>query len=134
MIQASCECGKVRFQFPTARKEITVCHCSQCRKTSGHLWAATRTDFDSLHFEAQDTLTWYQSSPAARRGFCAACGSSLFYQINGESGVAIAAGCLDSAPEYFHVAKHIYAQDKGTYYEINDPVSVFANHAPPVST
>lgn len=128
MIKASCECGKVRFEFATGRKEITVCHCTQCRKTSGHLWAATRTEFADLRFTSKETLTWYTSSEWARRGFCSACGSSLFYQMKDETGVGIAAGCLDNPPDDFKVAKHIFARDKGCYYDINDPVEILETY------
>ena len=128
MIKGSCECGKVQFEFETSRKEVTVCHCTQCRKTSGHLWAATRTEFASLTFTTDETLTWYASSDWARRGFCAACGSSLFYQMNDESGIGIAAGSLDNPPKDFKVAKHIFVKDKGCYYDINDPVPVLESY------
>lgn len=118
MIHGSCECGRVQFEFEAGRAAISVCHCSQCRKTSGHLWAATRTRYDDLHFISDDTLTWYASSDVAKRGFCNACGSSLFYRMNNEEGIGIAAGSLDNPPEDFCVSKHIFVKDKGSYYDI----------------
>lgn len=117
MITGQCECGGVRFQMPEARQEITICHCSQCRRTSGHLWAATNAPFDSLTFLNDDTLTWYTSSDFAKRGFCNRCGSSLFYRMTGEAGIGIAAGCLDDTSG-MRVGKHIFVKDKGDYYAI----------------
>lgn len=128
MIKGSCECGQVQFSFPESRAAITVCHCSQCRKTSGHLWAATRTEYATLKFASDDTLKWYASSDWAQRGFCSACGSSLFYRMKDETGVGIAAGCLDNPPDDFKVAKHIFTKDKGCYYDINDPVEIYETY------
>ncbi|MTI08530.1 GFA family protein [Curvivirga aplysinae] len=61
----------------------------------------------------------YKSSDFAKRGFCKFCGSNLFYRMNDEEGVGIAAGCLDN-PTDIHINKLIFVKDKGDYYEISD--------------
>lgn len=119
MIKGKCECGAVSFEVETVRETVTVCHCSQCRRTSGHLWAATRAPFDTVKFTNDQGLEWYKSSDFAKRGFCRHCGSSLFYRMNDEDGVGIAAGCLEP-PTNLKVGKHIFVKDKGDYYEITD--------------
>lgn len=119
MLKGRCDCGKVSFDVEDARETVTVCHCSQCRRTSGHLWAATNAPFDKLRFTRDEGLEWYVSSDFAKRGFCKFCGSSLFYRMNGEDGIGIAVGCLDS-PTGMTVAKHIFVKDKGDYYTIGD--------------
>jgi len=95
MLKGRCECGAVAFEVTGTRKEITMCHCKQCRRLSGHHWAATRAPFDQLTFTNDAGLKWYTSSTWAKRGFCGECGSSLFYRMNDEDGIGIAAGCLD---------------------------------------
>lgn len=117
MITGRCECGAVRFSCEEIRPTVTVCHCSQCRKTSGHLWASTTVDADKLRFFDEKTLIWYDSSDFAKRGFCSQCGSSLFYKINEKDHYAVAAGALET-PTGLNVTKHIFAKDKGDYYEI----------------
>ena len=119
MVKGKCDCGKVSFEVEEVRKEVTVCHCSQCRRTSGHLWAATRAPYSAVQFSTDEGLEWYNSSDFAKRGFCKFCGSSLFYRMNGEDGIGIAAGCLDT-PTGIHIEKHIFVKDKGDYYEITD--------------
>ena len=119
MPTGQCECGKVRFEVPELRETVTFCHCSQCRRTSGHLWAATNAPFDSLTFLSDETLRWYQSSDWAQRGFCSNCGSSLFYRMKGETGIGIAAGCIDT-PNDLRPGKHIFPADKADYYVIAD--------------
>ena len=122
-----CECGKVRFTVPKLREAVSVCHCSQCRRTSGHLWAATRAPFDSLTFSETDGLAWYASSDFAKRGFCKFCGSSLFYRINDAEDVGIAAGCIED-PQGLFLAKHIFTKDKGQYYDIADNVTILETY------
>ena len=112
-----CECGAVAFEASGLRDTVTFCHCSQCRRTSGHYWAATRADVANMTFARDDGLRWYQSSPDSRRGFCQHCGSSLFYQPNGASHMGIAAGCLD-LPTGMTPGKHIFTADCGDYYSI----------------
>lgn len=70
-------------------------------------------------FLCEEGLTWYQSSDFAKRGFCAHCGSSLFYRLNDEDGIAIAAGCLDDSSD-LTTGRHIFVKDKGHYYAIAD--------------
>jgi hypothetical protein len=119
MIKGQCECGAVAFSTPQVRETVTMCHCKQCRRTSGHHWAATHAAWDSLTFSTDAGLTWYASSDWAKRGFCNQCGSSLFYKMNSEDGVGIAAGCLDD-PTALIAGKHIFTADKGDYYTIAD--------------
>lgn len=117
MVTGRCECGSVRFSLPEVRASVTVCHCSQCRRTSGHVWASTMAPADSLTFETKDGLTWIDSSDFAKRGFCNRCGSSLFYKMQSESEIAISAGSLDDDAGLV-LGQHIYVKDKGCYYEI----------------
>ena len=119
MLTGHCECGAVRFTVKNARKEVTQCHCTQCRRFSGHVWAATHADFSDVVFEADQTLTWFSSSDFAKRGFCSTCGCSLFYRMNDESGIGIAAGSIDE-PNALRPGKHIFTADKGCYYELAD--------------
>ena len=121
MIEGRCECGDVRFEVEAVRDGVTACHCSQCRRMSGHFWASTQAPADSIRFISEIGLTWYQSSDWAERGFCNRCGSSLFYQMHSEDMIAIAAGSIDM-PTGMHMGKHIFVKDKGDYYDIADDV------------
>ena len=119
MVKGRCDCGAVTFEVEAVREAVTICHCSQCRRTSGHLWASTHAVFGTVNFTSDQGLEWYRSSYFAKRGFCKICGSSLFYRMNDEDGVGIAAGCLDM-PTGLLTGKHIFVKDKGDYYEITD--------------
>nr|WP_296615744.1 GFA family protein [Sphingomonas sp.] len=104
--------------------EVTICHCRQCRRLSGHLWACVSAPRTSLTFTGDEQPQWYSSSEFAQRGFCGSCGSSLFYRALQGQEIAIAAGSLDM-PTGLLTGKHIFLKDKGDYYRIgNDEVKV----------
>ena len=115
MKTASCLCRGVTFELHGALRPVMACHCTQCRKTSGHFWAATELDRDGLRITRADGLEWYRSSDRARRGFCSTCGSSLLWQEDGDETIFVAAGAIDGETG-LRLEKHIHEADKGDYY------------------
>jgi len=118
-MQGRCECGQVAFQVANISEDVAVCHCQQCRRMSGHLWASVRVKDQDMIFTEEKGLKWYKSSDKAKRGFCQNCGSSLFYRLTEDTGYAIAAGCFQN-PTGFYMDRHIFVKDKGDYYQIAD--------------
>ncbi len=119
MHTGSCLCGAVSFETPGPLTPATACHCSQCRKQSGHYWASTDVSKSALTLRGEEHLTWYPSSPKVRRGFCAKCGSSLFWDPIFKDTIAVATGALDN-PSGTRLSLHIFTADKGDYYDIGD--------------
>ena len=78
-MRGCCECGAVAYEITGPLRPVVGCHCSQCRKTSGHYVAATQAATDDFRLTCDDGLKWYRSSNTARRGFCGTCGSTLWY-------------------------------------------------------
>lgn len=128
-----CLCGQVRFTVTGPVRPIVACHCEQCRRTTGHHFAATHTLREHLHLECDEGLRWYASSPGVRRGFCGTCGSSLFFDREAADGVSIAAGSLDR-PTRLRMVQHIFTASAGDYYEIADGLPQAAEWAqmPPI--
>lgn len=126
----SCLCGSVTFEVTGPMRPVVACHCTQCRKTSGHFVAATSAPRDKISVSGE--VKWYASSHNARRGFCPVCGSSLFWDGPGEN-LSIHAGVLDG-PTGLALAGHIFAADKGDYYEIGDGLPVYAGDDPAMTT
>jgi hypothetical protein len=116
-----CLCGGVRYRITGALRDVIACHCSQCRKTSGHFVAATQVRSENLQLIESTTLRWYRSSESAERGFCARCGGNLFWKETapGTEHISIMAGTLDT-PTGLRIVQHIYTADKSDYYEIDD--------------
>lgn len=113
-----CLCGEIRFRGTyDDTNDLKACHCGQCRRWSGHVWAAILPA--SLDIEATESLRWYRASDFARRGFCVTCGSSLFWQRDGSDIIDVAAGAIDP-PTGLTLQGHIFVADKGDYYQIAD--------------
>lgn len=119
MHKGSCLCGAVRFEVNCPLRPPDACHCTQCRKQSGHFWASTDVPRTALTLHGEDKLTWFRSSEKVRRGFCSTCGSALFWDPIQKDIIAIAMGAFDQ-PTDTRLAMHIFVASKGDYYEIGD--------------
>ena len=115
MITGSCQCGAVRFEVDPPLRDVINCHCTICRKTSGHHWAATNAPRDQIRLTEDRGLAWFHASDVARRGFCRECGSSLFYERHGTGSWSIGAGTLDT-PTGLSTVESIYEDEAGDYY------------------
>jgi hypothetical protein len=120
MHKASCLCGAVRITVEGELPPPDACHCTQCRKQSGHYWASTGgVPKSALTIEGEDRVTWYRSSEKVRRGFCGTCGSVLFWEPIGRDKIAVAMGAFDK-PTDTRLHMHIFVAEKGDYYDISD--------------
>jgi hypothetical protein len=119
MPKGSCLCGAVKFEVNGAIPQPDACHCSNCRKHSGHFFVSADVPKASVSIEGADKITWFQSSEKARRGFCSACGSSLFWDPLQRDWIGIALGAIDG-PTNTKIHMHIFVADKGDYYDIAD--------------
>ena len=126
-VKGSCDCQGVVFELIGELRDVVFCHCSQCRKTSGHYWAATQVSKGNLNLIKATSLSWYDSSDKARRGFCSVCGSSMFYERKGIDKISVSAGSLE-IPTSLARMRHIYVASKGDYYDISDDLPQFEEY------
>lgn len=119
VFSGGCLCGAVRYEAKGPLRPAVGCHCSQCRRTSGHYVVATAVTREDLALSNADGLEWYRSSEDAERGFCQSCGSSLFWRNRAGKTISIMAGTLDGETGLTTVA-HICVADKGDYYELDE--------------
>ncbi|MFN3847230.1 MAG: GFA family protein, partial [Paracoccaceae bacterium] len=90
-----------------------------CRKQSGHVFASTEVKKVNLEVTGNAHVTWYQSSPKVRRGFCARCGCSLFWDPPHHDWITVAMGACDG-PTGTQMNLHIFVAEKDDYYDIAD--------------
>lgn len=117
MLNGSCLCGAITFTAPGDVAAPSACHCGQCRKQSGHVWASAFAPQKDVAITG--AVTWFRSSDIARRGFCGTCGSVLFWKRDDEDTVSFSCGSLDGATG-LKLGRHIFVADKGDYYDITD--------------
>lgn len=132
-VSGGCYCGCVRYRAKGVSRDVVECHCSQCRKQAGHRYAGTGAKTSDIEIDGADNITWFRASPDTERGFCATCGSHLFWKRSDEDYCGILAASLD-APSGLRMTKHIFVEDKGDYYEITDGLPLFAGYDRPLGS
>ena len=120
MATGRCLCGAVRYQVDGPLRDVLICHCEECRRWHGHVSACTAARREDLVLIESDGLRWIDSPHSdadARRGFCAQCGSSLFWDAPDRPTVSIAAGTLDETAG-LRVSAHWYVSQAADYYQL----------------
>ncbi|MCE1236573.1 MAG: GFA family protein [Hyphomicrobiales bacterium] len=83
-IDGGCLCGRIRYRLARIPTDVAHCHCRICQRSTGAplvTWATVpRGELALLAGEP----AWHRSSPAARRGFCPACGSQVFFAFDAD--------------------------------------------------
>ena len=119
MHSGSCLCGAVKFTVKGDLPPPDACHCTQCRKSSGHYFTSTDVPKSALKITDETHVKWFQSTKKVRRGFCDTCGSNLFWDPVFHDWIGIAMGAFDGdTGTKTHI--HIFVADKGDYYDITD--------------
>ena len=122
MLKGSCLCASVRYEIDGALEGARNCHCSMCRKAHGAAFRS-RAGVNARNFRwiaGENLITWYESSPGTRRGFCSRCGSPLLSRFDARPEVhGLPLGCLDSDPAV-KPAMHIFVGSKATWFDITD--------------
>ncbi len=111
---ATCLCGNVRIEAELARRHFTVCHCTMCRKWGG-LWMAV--ECAEVRFDGEDAVRVYPSSSMADRGFCANCGTHLFYKSRWNGRYYVPVGLFDDV-DGFVLEREIFFDTKPDYFSL----------------
>ena len=124
MIQGSCLCGAVRYEFDEQTiLLVNNCHCSRCRKVSGAAYA-TFVQIPGKSFRwisGEGSVATFESSPGNRRAFCKVCGSRAPQSRNWSEHVTVPAGGLDGDPGAKpHV--NIFVADKAPWHTIHESI------------
>ena len=142
VFHGSCLCGGVKFEITGPLFSSLNCHCSLCRKQHGAAFRSRarvrRTDFKWV--QGEDLVSYYESSPGYRRGFCRVCGSPILNRAEphfrlvashpdtlAEFGIAL--GTLDDDPGV-RPACHVFVGSKASWFEITDDLPQYAELPP----
>lgn len=106
-----CACGKVRYEADVASDEAYLCHCGMCRRATGSVSIAF-VELPRAQVRFLSEPDWWQSSPIARRPFCATCGTSLgFAFLEGSERMDVTVGSFDE-PGYFRCTSHFAPESR----------------------
>ena len=113
-----CLCGSVAFEAAIPDLHTEACHCAICRKWSGG--PAFSTAVDSLALPGDAPVAWYAASDHAERGFCARCGTHLFWRMKDRSYTVIYTGAFDATDDLPLMGEIYVDEQPGTYAFANE--------------
>jgi hypothetical protein len=123
---ASCSCGQLRVTCEGEPVRISICHCLECQKRTGSVFA-TQARFPREHVTIEGrTAQWArrgESGATATFHFCPTCGSTVCW-------------LADAAPEIVYVAVGAFADPSfppprvSVYEERRHPWSLAADQLP----
>jgi hypothetical protein len=99
-ITGGCQCGSVRYRIKGPITNIHLCHCRMCQKAVGNVFATIGVAQKSDVTHVRAAPAWFRSSMHVQRGFCAACGTPLFYADDTADTLGIMVGSLDRPAEF----------------------------------
>ena len=99
-----CACGKVRYAVHVHNDEAYLCHCRMCQRATGGVSIAFK-NVKKADVAWAGEPDWYESSPIARRPYCAACGTSLGFAFPDSQNMDLTVGSFDD-PSRFKPTSH----------------------------
>lgn len=116
-----CLCGKVGISVAVSADKVGACHCDMCRRWGGGPLLALDCGTD-VKFSGEQHVRAFRSSDWASRGFCAECGTHLFYRLSQNGQYIMPVGlfdnaddvvfdhqvCIDSKPAYYSFAEYTH--------------------------
>lgn len=106
-----CQCGRVRYSVRVANDDAYLCHCRMCQRATGGVSIAFKNvQRGDVIWEREPDR--YRSSPFARRGFCAACGTPLTFEFDeGSDKLDLTVGSFDD-PARFKPTGHFGVESR----------------------
>lgn len=116
-LTGSCVCGASSFEAAAVSTSLGACHCGLCRRWGGGPLLAVECGTD-VKFAESSQVSVFPSSEWAERGFCARCGTHLFYRLkeSGEYHVPVGLFKDDGAFQFDH---QVFIDEKPEYYSFN---------------
>jgi hypothetical protein len=95
-ITGGCQCGAIRFATTELFDNARICHCRMCQKAVGNFFAALVSTPKECLIWTRGTPARFMSSADVERGFCAKCGTPLFYDPLKWDEISLMIGALDN--------------------------------------
>ena len=119
-VTGGCLCGAIRYESAEPPIWVGYCHCRMCQRGYGAPFVLFAVfPAGSLRFTRGQTR-YYRSSPHARRGFCAECGSPVDYRYEGDSDTGVMIGTLDHPEDWPPDHGHNGIESKVPWHVIAD--------------
>lgn len=128
-LSGKCLCESITYEITGPARAVIDCHCSRCRRHTGHFMAATSAKADDIEIKEQ-TLRWYDATETVQYGFCDTCGSTLFWRTARRPDlISVAAGTL-TPPTGLKTAAAIYTDYGSDYHRYDDSIPSYGEDLP----
>jgi hypothetical protein len=127
-IQGQCMCGAVTITAQSDAQIVRACHCDMCRQWTSSMFMSVPTKPGTI--TVHGPVKTYRSSDWAERGFCAVCGSALWYMTVHDQVRNLAAGLFENAAgfpltlEFFHDSKPVGYTFAGGHRRLSDAETI----------
>jgi hypothetical protein len=129
-LHGGCQCGAIRYSITGQPLLAAICHCTMCRRANAApavAWAMFRESQVVLRKGAPAT---YASSPSAKRGFCAVCGTQISFAADYIPGlIDITIGSLDH-PEMVAPTLHYWDAERLPWVHFGDDLPRYPEFPP----
>jgi hypothetical protein len=127
-LTGKCYCGAVEYSVPDEFRYALVCHCSNCRRTTGSAFkpfaGIEREKFAVI--KGADGLLIY-GGDTAHDAHCGKCGSLLYSVVREAAWVHVTMGTLVDPPS-IRPSAHIFVGSKAPWETINDGLPQYEGH------
>tara|TARA_R110002072_G_scaffold135045_7_gene276146 strand:+ start:1522 stop:1929 length:408 start_codon:yes stop_codon:yes gene_type:complete len=128
-----CHCGAIRYEIEGEPLTHALCHCSDCRRSSGAPMVGWTMYPEASVKVTKGNPVVYESSENGRRQFCRDCGTGLFY-----SNAEMLPGLIDiqsatyDEPESVPARIHIQTAERLSWMEAAHELPAFDRYPPNV--
>ncbi len=124
-LAGGCFCGAVEYQVTGAPTYSGNCHCRDCQRAIGAgvvTWFGAKPEqFDVSKGE----ITYCETSPGIKRGFCGRCGTSLTFHGEGWDEIGITASSLND-PSAVTPASNVYLDHRQPWQPYDESLRNYA--------
>jgi hypothetical protein len=126
--EGGCLCGALRYIARGEPINMRVCHCRLCQRAIGAAFNA-RVLMPLRSVALHGPVGRYHSTPELVRGFCTACGTTVFSERRATGVIGLTCGSLDKAG-LFQPADHIWTSSQQPWVRLDDGLPRYPE-APP---
>lgn len=116
--RGSCVCGATQITAKTVSRNVGACHCGLCRKWAGGPFMAVACGTE-VSFTGEDTISVFDSSEWAERGFCGKCGTHLFYRLKQNQQYYMPVGLFEDDSKFLF-DHQVFIDEKPKYYKFSN--------------
>lgn len=120
MLAGSCLCEAVGYLVPDEFRYALICHCSQCRRTTGSAYKPfAGIEHSKFQISRGQTSLVLYGEERGHNAFCKQCGSLLYSLVRDGAFVHVTLGTLVDEPSIRPTA-HIFVGSKASWEQIAD--------------